>query len=108
MNPQRQTIRGVDGDVTSGVAARRSDEHPSQKSSEGAERRMPLWMERLLHLHAPEPSPSPASLVRLHLHQVLTYCRNRGQDKLDVQLLASEYLDILRRSEPAIEAWKVE
>jgi hypothetical protein len=27
---------------------------------------------------------------------------------LDVELLASEYLEILRRSEPAIEAWKVE
>jgi hypothetical protein len=69
---------------------------------------MPPWMERLLDFHARSLPRHRHRWFARDLHQFLTYCRSRGQDKLDVELLASEYLEILRRSEPAIEAWKVE
>jgi hypothetical protein len=72
MNPQRQTIRGVDGDVTSGVAGRRSAEHPSQESSESVVDAKPVA------LACKEFSSPPASLpVPFILSQP-------GEDKLDV------------------------
>jgi integron integrase len=65
-------------------------------------------MQRLVHTYAPSLSLHRHRWFARDLHLFLAYCRSRGQDKLDVELLASEYLDTLRHSEPAVEAWKVE
>jgi hypothetical protein len=36
------------------------------------------------------------------------YAKSRSGDKLDLPLLATEYIDVLRRSEPPMETWQVE
>jgi hypothetical protein len=72
------------------------------------EHRMPVWIERLLQSHAPSLPLHRHRWFARDLHQFLAYCRSRGQDKLDLDLLAREYVETLRHSEPALETWKIE
>ncbi len=55
-------------------------------------------MQRLVHTYAPSLSLHRHRWFARDLHLFLAYCRSRGQDKLDVELLAIEYLEIVRRS----------
>ncbi|HEY5707071.1 MAG TPA: hypothetical protein VIS96_16030 [Terrimicrobiaceae bacterium] len=65
----------------------------SERNKRDAEHLMAAWMERLLSSHA--------SSLPLHRHrwfardiqQFLAYCRSRGRDKLDLDLLAAEYVE---------------
>jgi hypothetical protein len=69
---------------------------------------MPVWIERLLQSHAPSLPLHRHRWFARDLHQFLAYCRSRGQDKLDLDLLAREYVETLCHSEPALETWKIE
>jgi hypothetical protein len=61
--------------------------------------RMPGWRERLLVAQAPCLPRHRHRWFARDLQQFLGYCCSRRRDKLDVQLLASEYLETLRHSE---------
>ncbi len=41
-------------------------------------------------------------------HRFLFYAKSRARDKPDLRLLATDYIDVLRRSEPPMEMWQVE
>jgi hypothetical protein len=58
----------------------------------------------VFHLSLSSQAPSLA-LHRHHwfahdVQQFLAYCRSRGSDKRDVELLAAEYVDTIPRGEP--------
>jgi hypothetical protein len=69
---------------------------------------LPDWAIRLFEQHAPSVPEKRRPWLTRDIHRLLGYAKSRSDDKLDLPLLATEYIDVLRRSEPPMESWQVE
>jgi hypothetical protein len=68
---------------------------------------LPGWAIRLFELHAPRVPEKRRPWLTRDLHRFLSYTKTQSRDK-QLPLLATEYIDVLRRSEPPLESWQVE
>lgn len=85
-------------------SARPSEKDRTRKKS----RDVAVWLQRLFQRHASALPSQRYPYFATEIRRFLSYAQSRQGDRLDVALLASEYLDGLRRAEPPMETWRVE